>query len=468
MEHDDLLNLLDLNAKVKPTKQTKQFAATEQELEEEWSEEHQPSETVIALDEWDEDRGGRLHKLLKRDEKFLRETQDFFALAYKADPHMNESCVDSHRQKYIEGVMASTDYRVLRQSTFLNEVTSEMAAKEFIDKYEELKKQLKENENLSPRQQRQLSKELRDEAAMDSAIHDALSEAQDQIDEVMECARAIGMEEGDNRGMDPRRILDTYHKVRHNWRLKQIIDAAGKYRRLARAKQRQKVTHGYDDIVGVEMSGDVHRLLPLELALLADEDFELDAMRRLVERQSMSREFRGVEKVGKGPIVIIVDESDSMSGEPIANAKAFALAMAWIARQQKRFCVLASFASSYQGRYIVLPPNKWDETKLLDWLGGFYAGGTDSDYPLRTIPSKWVEMEVPRGKTDMIIITDGLLHVDQRLRESFTDFKSREKVKLLSMIMYSAPGELQYVSDEWYLINGISIDNAVVGKCLSI
>jgi uncharacterized protein with von Willebrand factor type A (vWA) domain len=463
MEHDELMEMLDLGAKVKPVKQT-----TEVELDEEWSEEHAPQETTIKLDEWDEVRGIELNEKLRRDVNVAAETCDFFAMAYKSEPELHEVCKDQRRQQFIEGAMSSPEYKVLRQNTLLNEMTSEMAAKEFIDKYEVLKQQDKKNENLSPRQERQMPKELRDEASLDSAIHGALASAQEQIEEVMECARGLGVGGSNDGKMDAKRTIALYHRVRNNHRLKMIIDRAGRYRRLAQSKQRTKVTHGKDEMVGIELAGDISRLVPLEMVMITDDDFEMDAIRRLVENQSMCYEYKGIEKLGKGPIVICIDESGSMDGEPIAQAKAFALAMAWIARQQRRFCILSSFSDSYAGRYIVLPPNKWDETKLCDWLSSFYGGGTDVNYPLNTIPSMWDKLGVPKGKTDMILITDGELSVPEVIRKSFLEFKQREKVKLTSLIISYAPGSIQHVSDDWHLINGIDVSDVAVGKCLSV
>ena len=78
---------------------------------------------------------------------------------------------------------------------------------------------------------------------------------------------------------------------------------------MAASRQRQKVAHGLDDVVGVEPGGDVGRLLPSELARLAVPELELDTLRRIVERQALCREHHAVEPVGKGPILVVVDES---------------------------------------------------------------------------------------------------------------------------------------------------------------
>ena len=40
---------------------------------------------------------------------------------------------------------------------------------------------------------------------------------------------------------------------------------------------------------------------------------------------------------GKGPVIVCTDESGSMHGEKNHTSKALALAMAWVARRQKRW-----------------------------------------------------------------------------------------------------------------------------------
>ena len=64
--------------------------------------------------------------------------------------------------------------------------------------------------------------------------------------------------------------------------------------------------------MGVEPSGDVGRLLPAELAKLVVPELELDTLRRIAERQALCREHNPVESVGKGPVIIALDESGSV------------------------------------------------------------------------------------------------------------------------------------------------------------
>ena len=164
------------------------------------------------------------------------------------------------------------------------------------------------------------------------------------MEEAREAAAALGMGSGAPGSNDPKAIAALFKRVRSDPALRRVCELAGRYRRVAQSKQRQKVTHGTDDVVGVTLGGELSRLLPVELATLAVPELELDMLRRLVERQCMQREHRGVEPVAKGPIIVSVDESGSMQGDKAHTAKALALAMAWVARSQKRWCALVAYS----------------------------------------------------------------------------------------------------------------------------
>ena len=55
------------------------------------------------------------------------------------------------------------------------------------------------------------------------------------------------------------------------------------------------------------MDGDIGRLLPVELVQLGIPELADDVLRRLLERQTLCREYRGLEPVAKGPILVSVD-----------------------------------------------------------------------------------------------------------------------------------------------------------------
>src|SRR5439155_15114462 len=174
------------------------------------------------------------------------------------------------------------------------------------------------------------------------AVGRALAAARDEVAEMKEAAAALGMGPGAPGSNDPQAIAAVFRRVRSDPSLKRICELAGRFRRVAQSKQRRKTIHGLDDVVGVEPGGDLARLLPHELAKLAVPELELDTLRRLVERQTLCRDYHATEPVGKGPIIVSVDESGSMQGDKVHTAKALALALAWIARQQRRWCALVA------------------------------------------------------------------------------------------------------------------------------
>jgi hypothetical protein len=59
-----------------------------------------------------------------------------------------------------------------------------------------------------------------------------------------------------------------------------------------------------------------------EFSLLSDIDTELEFLRKFAEGELEMDEMSATEAEAKGPIVVVLDESGSMSGERIAHAKA--------------------------------------------------------------------------------------------------------------------------------------------------
>ena len=131
--------------------------------------------------------------------------------------------------------------------------------------------------------------ELADEMATLRAVGKAVSEAGKEVSDLHDAASALGMGPGTPGSHDPKAVAGLFRRVRTDPTLRKICELAGRFRRVAQSKQRQKVTHGLDDVVGVEPGGDVGRLLPVELGKLMVPELELNTLRRIVERQALCR-----------------------------------------------------------------------------------------------------------------------------------------------------------------------------------
>jgi uncharacterized protein with von Willebrand factor type A (vWA) domain len=192
-------------------------------------------------------------------------------------------------------------------------------------------------------------------------------------------------------------------RLRQDERLRRIALLAGRFKRIAATKQRQKVKHGAEEMTDVEQGGELARLLPVELAKFARPILRLALLRNLIERQSMQYRLSGTETPGKGPLVVCLDKSGSMDGQPDIWATAVALALLDIAQHQRRPFALLAFDEGLKFEAVVQPQESLPEAGLFVTCGG----GTS----IANVVGRGLELiRKHHGslcKADIVIITDG-------------------------------------------------------------
>lgn len=461
---DDLLAMLSSN---KPHSAGTINALQVEQIETQAEDAIEVSDTALRLDAWSRRRGEEV----LRDSELIRKVMggegvdptnmtrdqrewfkgkadqvaDFHAAAFEPEPEVAPAAKNERLRQYMKSLMETPEFQALHAETQLDEEASEYAAASYAQAWVALEATA-EKEGFAGEMQ------------CLNAAAGALSQAQQQVVELREAQAALGVKE----------VSTVFKAVKDSQNLKRILALAGRYRRFAQAQQRKKVRHGRDDVVGVVLDNDPGRILPHELASLADPDLELDVLRRFVERGLMSREYRGIERQAKGPIVLVVDESGSMSGEPIWTAKAIALALAWVARSQNRWICLVGFADDAVGNWCVVPPTNKDPEALLEWLDHFYNGGTSLEVLCNTLPKRWEEIGAPKGKTDIVLITDAQVGLSPQDRKNFLAFKQAESVKLISLILNCPPGDVGSISDQVHAVRSLSLEEAGVAEALSV
>jgi len=186
-------------------------------------------------------------------------------------------------------------------------------------------------------------------------------------------------------------------------RLRRMAELAGRMKRIAAAKRRQRVKHGADEITDVEQGGDLGRILPSELAKLSHPLLRLDFLRSLLERQVLQYELSGAETLGKGPVVVLLDKSGSMDGPRDEWATALALALLDHAQRDRRTYALLGFDARVKFEAIVRPSAPLPEAGLFVEC----AGGTDIALAMER------GLEIIRThpgalrKADLVLVTDG-------------------------------------------------------------
>ena len=253
--------------------------------------------------------------------------------------------------------------------------------------------------------------------ALRKAMRKAVSGAVDLVDEIDEDLSGLdgctGWLPGHGRGRDVRSDGTQYRaavqRLRSDKKLAQIAKLAGRFRRIAAQKQREKVKHAQDEIVGVETGDALARLLPSELGKLLHPLRKLALMRDLVEKSAMQYALSGSDTKGQGPIVVCLDKSTSMAErgyrqaqEPDVWASAVALALYEIAVRQKRAFAVVTFTEYVTSAVIV----KAGDPVPAGAIFRQPSGGTNIAAALfRALDL--IGEEKSLGKADVILITDG-------------------------------------------------------------
>ncbi|KDM89927.1 ATPase RavA stimulator ViaA [Photobacterium galatheae] len=145
-----------------------------------------------------------------------------------------------------------------------------------------------------------------------------------------------------------------------------------------------------DDIVGVHPSDDLARLLPNEAMFLAYPELEVVFYKHLVDKRLMNYRMQGAQRKlrkvkayktqskqveqDKGPFIVCIDASGSMSGYPEQCAKALAYGLMQIALADERDCYVMLFST----QHITYELTKQDGlSEALNFLSYSFHGGTD-------------------------------------------------------------------------------------------
>ena len=180
------------------------------------------------------------------------------------------------------------------------------------------------------------------------------------------------------------------------------------------------------EVSGVTVSDEIPHALPAELALYVNKNPLINKIFKLkfAQHQLLSYEYidyfgysknetetiEEIEPDGndsaskKGPMIICVDTSGSMMGEPERVAKTIAFALAQKSLEEDRPCYLISFSDNYEPLDLSSYFNTDGISNLVEFLQKGFYGGTDPEPALRggiklMNESKW-------ERADLLMISD--------------------------------------------------------------
>lgn len=254
------------------------------------------------------------------------------------------------------------------------------------------------------------------------AVNVAVQRAEKEIEQTREALEGLngvgaGRERGEDGGaMDLRSVRNLVARLRDNRSLRRIAELAGRFKRIAARKRRERTRHGCDEITDVETGADLGRLLPSETVKLNHPSLRLAFLRDLMERRALQYEMAGTEEKGRGPIVAVVDKSGSMMGAPDEWATAICLALLDRAKSEKRPFALVLFESYVKHVAVVPVGGTLDEGAILvGCSGGTHIGGAVE----RALSIVEEGASAGLRKADLVLITDGIDSTQEapRLRE---------------------------------------------------
>lgn len=206
-------------------------------------------------------------------------------------------------------------------------------------------------------------------------------------------------------------------------RMGRIADDEGQDKMYVSEGDVYKLEHSSKcDILGITVGNDLNALLPIELAHCADKELEdlfvykyltnkLQTFRYKSEIMQPARRLETKPAKRKGPMIVCLDTSGSMTGKPEKIAHSLLIKLLEIADRQQRSCYLIAFSVS------IFPIDiRKERARLLEFFSKTATGDTDAtrmlEASLRLLDSSknymnadvlWVsDFKIPMSSPDLI------------------------------------------------------------------
>lgn len=274
------------------------------------------------------------------------------------------------------------------------------------------------------------------------AARQAVAAARQAMDQAANAQGMLGMMPGRGTGQD-RRMGGTADRLRlvqraaGSAKLREVAAMAGRLTAIALRKQRQRSRTGRTEAYDVRRSDRLHDMVPSELLRAVIPGQAAGFRLEVAEGSVLTYRYRGTQEVGRGPVIVAVDNSGSMGarmagGTAEAWAKGLALALREIARQQGRDFALLHFDTIVKREY-QWPKGEADPAQVLDAMEYFSGGGTEYEAVLRRAGtmiegSKW-------DKADVILVTDGFCSVSDVFKAYWQNLRQQRGFSMYGIVV---------------------------------
>jgi uncharacterized protein with von Willebrand factor type A (vWA) domain len=304
------------------------------------------------------------------------------------------------------------------------------------------------------------------------AVRRGLAEAMADVEQASDSIKTFGggydtgfgaENGGGGRSLSTKEKLVIAQQVGRSPKLQQIYAVCGRFTRIALQQQKTRIKHPPDEITSITTGCEIERLLPSEIALLADADLEDLFYLQFAENSLIQYDLIGHEPEGQGSIIIAIDESGSMTtdyggmtGE--VWSKAVMLALLSIARLQKRDLAVIHFSGPGDLRLDLFPKGEAAPAQVIACASFFFNGGT--------VFEPWMEkaLELVEGsrfeKADVICVSDGISDVSPEAKAEWMRRREERGMRVYSVLIGSNQGEalLDEISDAVFRLDDLRGD----------
>jgi uncharacterized protein with von Willebrand factor type A (vWA) domain len=387
---------------------------------------------------------------LIREEKFLtrRDMRDLW------DIRKQEEIVNEKLQEFENA------------ETIPDDKLSEAAKKALEKAKERMGSEVQGAEALLRHKTTQLKEDLKEiEARAANRLQAEAIKVAQQLEDATEEAETWGNALGTGERSPPGQKLELGKRLAGNEKLKKLARMVGRMKFHAMALRKKVFERSSEEVLEVERGDSIHRLLPHEMLTLHHSVLRKDFYRRYLDQELLQYSLRGIEEKGKGPMIVCLDGSSSMSGDKEIWSKAVTLTLLEIARRQRRLFRSICFSSEETPLQVLdlNPRERYDvKTKnVMDLAEYFPGGGTDFQKPLDAALECLKQARFKKG--DIIFITDGECQVSSEWAEAFHKEKERLGFSLFSILIdvgSSSLGTLKEFSDRITTIKQLTGDEA--------
>lgn len=414
------------------------------------------------------------------DEPWKALLKDVWAGFYKASPELNqEANIDSlykANRPFVQKFLEDPATAETRIHTMLDDLAAGIATIEAAGKLNdelksrpELKKALDGCKKAQKQQQegdeqgaaetmQQVQQSLQGAATeVRQAMRAAAKAGQKKVNDMEETLSGWGLSPGDLKSIPLGDRLKLVDRVVRDKRLKQVADLVGRFRNLARAKQKDKVKKDRDEIHSIKMGNDLEHVLPQELAALRHPILKLDFYRKYTEKALLQYDLQVKEKKGRGPIIACIDISGSMNGQPLDWAIATALALVDTAARQKRRSKVIFFDTEVKNE-VEFAAGERDIHKIMDIAETGTAGGTKYE-PALTAARQTIET-VNFKNADLVFVTDGYCALSDEYLNEFNATKKRFEFRCFTVLIGSNADGLKKWNDRVWSVRKLDEETA--------